>query len=95
MSARPGLAQASRDWCRDAACSPLDASLFTSDTKPSTWDITRLSAICAGCPVQRDCAAYAVRNRESGYWAGVWVYPKGSPRLSALAALRRKAGVSA
>lgn len=81
------------DWALDAACSPSDANLFTSDTKPPAREVTRLGLVCTHCPVQRECASWAVRHNETGFWAGVFIYPRGSQRADSMQALRRKAGV--
>ena len=62
-------------WKEHAACRP--SPHWTSDEPPQGHIEACLVAICAGCPVRRECAAYAVDSRaESGTYAGVWLPPR-------------------
>ena len=62
-------------WAQDAACRP--SPHWTSDERPQGQIEANLAAICAGCPVRRECAAHAVDSRaESGTYAGVWLPPR-------------------
>ena len=59
-------------WVEYAACRP--SPHWTSDEPPQGHIEARLAAICAGCPVRRECAAWAVNERaESGTYAGVYL----------------------
>lgn len=52
--------------CRDGAAS-LTALFFSEDL----GDIARAKSFCAGCPVQADCLAAALRRAEPwGVWGG-------------------------
>ena len=62
-------------WFEYAACRP--SPHWTSDEPPQGHIEARLAAICAGCPVRRECAAWAVNERaESGTYAGVYLPPR-------------------
>ncbi|MGV9666968.1 WhiB family transcriptional regulator [Nocardia niigatensis] len=52
------------DWRHSAACKghPNPEIWFT--TRPDDADALEAKAICAGCPVLRDCGTEAVRKRE-------------------------------
>lgn len=59
----------SKDWDKDAACRGMDPEDFYSEfaTTPVPSAIQR---ICDTCPVQGECLAHALKNRESGIWGG-------------------------
>lgn len=57
-------------WMRDAACKGMDPSLFFVEGPGETKN--QAVAVCARCPVRRDCLDYAIENREyHGIWGGV------------------------
>lgn len=66
-------------WMEDAACSDTnDPELFhPEDDSPRAprairSSILRAKAMCSGCPVVNDCAAYALARPElSGIWGGL------------------------
>ncbi len=59
-------------WMAKAACTPDPA--WTSEHKPNTAILLKLSTICAACPVIADCAQHALdTSAHGGMWAGVWV----------------------
>lgn len=61
-----------RAWMRDAACRDLGPEMFyplEESGRSTSYDEAR--AICAGCPVQRECAEHArLWNEQHGCWAG-------------------------
>jgi hypothetical protein len=65
-----------------AVCEPEFAYLFDPVEKqgrPTTADRARLDAaraVCAGCPVQAACLAYAIENQRYGVWGGTYLFPK-------------------
>ncbi len=62
------------DWRSAAACRSADPELFfpVSDSGPSLVQATEAKAICAGCPVRRQCLAFALRTRQvHGIWGGL------------------------
>lgn len=63
-------------WRSLARCQDLDSSLFFSpdgERGPTRRRRERAAkAVCARCPVQQQCAAYAVANHEPyGVWGGL------------------------
>jgi WhiB family redox-sensing transcriptional regulator len=63
-------------WRSLARCQDLDSALFFSpdgERGPTRRRRERAAkAVCARCPVQRQCAAYAVANHEPyGVWGGL------------------------
>lgn len=83
---RPQTRPALPDWVTDAACAGADTRLFYPPmciTRPRlaerfgpigviSYRLTRAAIdICATCPVQADCLAYALRTGEDdGIWGG-------------------------
>lgn len=55
-------------WVTDAVCAQVDPELFFPELGQNCQDAKRL---CASCPVQPECLAYALANRELyGIWGG-------------------------
>ena len=62
------------DWRQLAACRHADPELFfpLSASGPSLDQITQAKAICAGCPVRRQCLMFALDTRQGhGVWGGM------------------------
>jgi WhiB family redox-sensing transcriptional regulator len=51
------------------ACSDKDPELFFPLDK-QTGEIKKAKAVCAGCPVKKDCLRFALNNGEQGVWGG-------------------------
>ena len=63
-----------RGWRRLAACRDADPELFfpVSASGPSMDQITQAKAICADCPVRRQCLVFALSTRQKhGIWGGM------------------------
>jgi WhiB family transcriptional regulator, redox-sensing transcriptional regulator len=63
-------------WRLRAACRDVDSTVFFPRDGERTPERdareTRAKAICASCPVIRQCAAYAIRYDERyGVWGGL------------------------
>ena len=61
-------------WRRAAACRSADPELFfpVPDSGPSLTQAAEAKAICAGCPVRRQCLSFALRTRQvHGIWGGL------------------------
>jgi WhiB family transcriptional regulator, redox-sensing transcriptional regulator len=65
------------DWHQKARCLGTDDSLFFGSGDPDVRppytlaEISNARAICAECPVARECLTTALKNREEyGVWAG-------------------------
>jgi WhiB family transcriptional regulator, redox-sensing transcriptional regulator len=58
-------------WTDLAACRGVDPELFfpVSASGPALNQVTEAKRVCASCPVQPDCLAWALRAGES---AGIW-----------------------
>ena len=62
------------DWRSAAACRSADPDLFfpVSDPGASLAQAAEAKAICAGCPVHRQCLAFALRTGQiHGIWGGL------------------------
>ena len=62
------------DWLQLAACRHADPELFfpLSASGPFLDQITQAKVICAGCPVRRQCLAFALGTRQDhGVWGGM------------------------
>ena len=66
--------QAARvDWWRYAACRDADPEIFfpVSSVGPGHGEVARAKAICARCPVRRQCLQFALATRQAhGIWGG-------------------------
>jgi WhiB family redox-sensing transcriptional regulator len=77
----PATVPARGGWRGRAACRDADPELFFPERAGT--DISAAQAICAGCPVRRECHEFAeATNQVHGVWAGI---DRGSPKA------RRKA----
>lgn len=58
-------------WWTRAACASADPELFfpISYSGPALRQVAQAKAICARCPIQRDCLRYAL---DAGSIQGVW-----------------------
>ena len=62
------------DWRSLAACRSADPDLFfpVSTAGESVAQLAKAKAVCARCPVRRECLAFAVRTRQMyGVWGGM------------------------
>jgi WhiB family transcriptional regulator, redox-sensing transcriptional regulator len=62
------------DWRSASACQDTDPDLFfpVSGSGKSLEQVASAKAICAGCPVQRSCLAFALRTGQvHGIWGGL------------------------
>ena len=60
---------ADRPWTAQAACVGADPDTFYPD---KGGRVEPAKAICAGCPVQRECLDYALEHNETdGVWGGM------------------------
>lgn len=72
----PGPASDYWDWQLRAACRGADTEqFFHPENERGPRRLAReaaAKAVCARCPVQRECADYALRTREPyGIWGGL------------------------
>jgi WhiB family transcriptional regulator, redox-sensing transcriptional regulator len=65
---------ATRDWRAVAACRHADPELFFPPGRDdvATDQIAAAKAVCARCPVCRECLAFAIAHRQhDGIWGGL------------------------
>jgi WhiB family redox-sensing transcriptional regulator len=84
----PDVDPTSRPAPRDLPCHVHDPDLWFSE---SPADLEQAKALCASCPVQRECLAGALRRNEPcGVWGGQILVagrvipfkrPRGRPRI--------------
>lgn len=63
-----------RYWRSAAACRSCDPDLFfpVSSSDAGLEQVARAKAVCARCPVSRECLAFALRTRQAyGVWGGM------------------------
>lgn len=61
-------------WRDRAACRDSDPDLFfpAGSTGPALEEIRAAKALCATCPVQDQCLAFALEtNQDAGIWGGL------------------------
>lgn len=61
------------NWRFQSACKDTDPEIFfpIGQTGMALDQIAYAKAICAGCPVQKQCLEYALTsNQEAGVWGG-------------------------
>jgi WhiB family redox-sensing transcriptional regulator len=66
--------QTGSGWWQLAACRSADPELFfpVSGAGPAIEQAGAAKAVCAGCPVRRECLAYAIFTRQQhGIWGGL------------------------
>ena len=64
---------AQREWWQAAACRTADPDIFfpVSTHGPGREDIARAKAVCARCPVRRQCLQFALATHQvHGVWGG-------------------------
>lgn len=62
------------EWIGSAACRRFDAELFfpVGSGPASAHQAARAKAVCAYCPVAKECLAWALRNgKVHGIWGGL------------------------
>jgi WhiB family redox-sensing transcriptional regulator len=58
-------------WREEAACSGLDTRLFFPASEDDKAQLSVARQVCAICPVQEACLAYAIESRQTvGIWGG-------------------------
>lgn len=78
------------DWQSHAACRLEDAHRFTPERTPPKTELDALAAICGTCPVQLQCALFALHNNHSGFFAGIWIADSGPQHATGRTSLRRR-----
>lgn len=59
------------EWHERAACRDRGIDFFPHEAAHlGTREVRRAVRLCVGCPVRRDCLAYALRHETLGIWGG-------------------------
>ncbi|MFC5724667.1 WhiB family transcriptional regulator [Streptomyces gamaensis] len=65
-------------WQDNAACAGTDGEVFFAKQRGQEKDIATAKAICADCPVRRQCLDHARSLPETfGIWGGMTAYERG------------------
>lgn len=59
-------------WKKDADCQDMDTELFFDKYEENIDLRPAIDALCADCPVVRQCFADAVSHKGWGVWGGVY-----------------------
>lgn len=59
------------DWRKRVACRNRLDLPWTPESRPDVVAIIEMRALCANCPVIRECAEYGL-TQPGGFYAGVW-----------------------
>jgi len=60
-------------WKEQAECLGLDTNLFFDKYEETSELASAVDNICKGCPINRQCFAVGVSNKEWGVWGGVYL----------------------
>lgn len=60
-------------WKSQGSCLNYDVNLFF-DTYEETEQLRpAIDELCSQCPVAKTCFAYAISNKETGVWGGIYL----------------------
>jgi len=92
MALNDALLEPEEQWRDAAACSGTESDLFFPVAEESA-ETSRAKEICASCPVQEACLAYALTtNQTDGVWGGMTATERRRLRRRIRDRERRKAG---
>ncbi len=60
-------------WKDDANCLDYDTNLFFDKYEEDISLRPAIDALCASCPVARQCFAIGVSQKEWGVWGGIYL----------------------
>ena len=76
-------------WRDYAACRGADPDLFFPPEDGGKAQARKAKAICAACPVRRECLEYALRHGEHwGVWGGISERDRRQPRAPGVSRFR-------
>jgi len=61
------------EWKNYSACLDFDTNLFFDKYEEDESLRPAIDALCAGCPVARQCFAVGVSDKGWGVWGGVYL----------------------
>jgi hypothetical protein len=60
------------DWRKEAECFGMETNDFFDNYEEDPTLRPMIDAICASCPVRKQCFASAVTNKGWGVWGGIY-----------------------
>ena len=60
-------------WKDDSKCLGMDTNLFFDKYEDDHGLAKSVDRLCQGCPVNKECFAWGVSNKEWGVWGGVYL----------------------
>jgi WhiB family redox-sensing transcriptional regulator len=80
-------------WVRRGLCAGADPEIFFPPRRPGRADAAK--AVCAACPVRRECLRYALRApEEHGVWGGLDEPERAEIRRRRREAARKRRGAA-
>jgi hypothetical protein len=61
------------EWDKDASCKGYDTELFFDKYEEDLQLRPAIDALCAECPIARECFARGVSNKGTGVWGGIYI----------------------
>ena len=60
------------EWRKQAACLGMQTDFFFLDVGNGWVEMDAIKTVCDACPVQHQCAEYAIKNSiQDGMWGGM------------------------
>lgn len=60
-------------WKDNSRCFGMDTNLFFDKYEEDHGVARSIDKICRDCPVNKDCFAWGISNKEWGVWGGVYL----------------------
>ena len=60
-------------WKDDAECLNMDTNFFFDKYEEDQHLASSVDHICQRCPVNKNCFAWGVSNKEWGVWGGIYL----------------------
>lgn len=60
-------------WKESASCKDYDFNLFFDKYEDNERLRPAIENLCEGCPVQRQCFAVGISQKEWGVWGGIYI----------------------
>lgn len=60
-------------WKDEAKCLNMDTNIFFDKYEEDQHLASSVDSICHGCPVNKNCFAWGVSNKEWGVWGGIYL----------------------
>lgn len=60
-------------WKDESACKGYEVNLFFDEYEENEEIRPKIDALCASCPVARQCFAVGISQKEWGIWGGIYI----------------------